>query len=96
MERQDKKVIMTAYGEKLAKAIAREKSIKMEKENDKYLLKALLAEKASGIPFENEVYENYDLWIELIQKQIAKSDNTLENIEFKKVLVEAIAEYTTR
>lgn len=45
MERQDKKVIMTAYGEKLTKAIAREKSIKMEKENDKYLLKALLAEK---------------------------------------------------
>lgn len=96
MERQDKKIIMEDYGKRLNKAIERELSIKKEMENDKLVLRTLQAAKEAGTVFDNEVYEDYDSWISHIQKQIEKSENTLENIEFKKVLVEAISEYTTR
>lgn len=96
MERQEKQNLMEIYGEKLGKAISREKAIKKEKENDKLLLKTLQANKDAGLAFENEVYENYEEWIETIEKQIKKSDSALANIEFKKVLVEAVQEYSTK
>lgn len=96
MERQEKQNLMEIYGEKLGKAISREKAIKKEKENDKLLLKTLQANKDAGLTFENEVYENYEEWIETIEKQIKKSDSALANIEFKKILVEAVQEYSTK
>ena len=78
---------------KLENAIKREASVIKEMENDKALIKYLEGLKASGAAFDNTVYESYDAWIETIKKQIKKSENTLKNIEFKKVELEAIQKY---
>ena len=48
---------------------------------------------STGAAFDNTVYESYDAWIETIKKQIKKSENTLKNIEFKKVELEAVQKY---
>ena len=57
------------------------------------LIKYLEGQKTSGAAFDNTVYESYDAWIETIKKQIKKSENTLKNIEFKKVELEAVQKY---
>ena len=48
---------------------------------------------STGVAFDNTVDESYDAWIETIKKQIKKSENTLKNIEFKKVELEAVQKY---
>ncbi len=93
MEMQEKKEIMKNHGVKLEKAIAREIFVKMEIENDKAALKFVQTQKESGVSLENSAYENYDVWIENIEKQIKKGENTLKNIAFKKIELEAIKSY---
>ncbi|MCY7009288.1 hypothetical protein OCK72_11710 [Fusobacterium simiae] len=89
----EKKELMGKYAKKLENAIKREASVMKEMENDKALIKSLEEQKTSGVAFDNTVYESYDAWIETIKKQIKKSENTLTNIEFKKVELEAIQKY---
>lgn len=96
MELNEKKVLMGKYGDKLESAIKREAGIRKEIENDKALARHLEAQKATGTPFENPVYDSYDEWLETIAKQIKKSENSLANIEFKKVELEAIRLYTSQ
>lgn len=90
MELTEKKAILTKYKGRLENAIKRELSVKKELENDTTLLKYLEEKKASGASFDNDIYRNYDEWIENVKKQIKVSQNTLINIEFKKVELEAI------
>ena len=93
MNATEKKELMEKYAKKLENAIKREASVIKEMENDKALIKYLEGQKTSGAAFDNTVYESYDAWIETIKKQIKKSENTLTNIEFKKVELEAIQKY---
>lgn len=96
MEMTEKKALVEAYVGKLDKAILRELSVKKEIENDKITVKYLEEKKAAGVAFDNPVYEDYDSWIEAIKKQIKKSENTLANIVFKKVEVEALRVFLTQ
>lgn len=93
MNQDEKKELMTKYSKKLENAIKREVSVVKELENDKTLIKYLEEQKTLGATFDNEIYESYDTWIETIKKQVKKSENTLTNIEFKKVELEAIQKY---
>jgi len=88
MNQEEKKELMGKYVKKLENAIKREEAVIKEMENDKALIKYLEGQKTSGT-----VYESYDAWIETIKKQIKKSENTLKNIEFKKVELEAVQKY---
>ena len=96
MNTTEKKELMGKFGVKLEKAIKRETAIKKELENDKALLKYLQSQKTSGVAFENEVYENYDSWIATVEKQIKKGDSSLNNLEFKKVELEAVKVYSSQ
>lgn len=96
MEMTEKKILVEAYVSKLDKAILRELSVKKEIENDKITVKYLEEQKAAGVEFDNPVYEDYDSWIETVKKQIKKSQNTLANIVFKKVEVEALRVFLTQ
>ena len=93
MNQEEKKELMGKYAKKLENAIKREGAVIKEMENDKALIKYLEGQKTSGAAFDNTVYESYDAWIETIKKQIKKSENTLKNIEFKKVELEAVQKY---
>ncbi len=93
MNQEEKKELMGKYAKKLENAIKREVAVIKEIENDKALIKYLEGQKTSGAAFDNTVYESYDAWIETIKKQIKKSENTLKNIEFKKVELEAVQKY---
>ncbi|MEX6518815.1 hypothetical protein KST01_01535 [Fusobacterium animalis] len=93
MNQEEKKELMGKYAKKLENAIKREAAVIKEMENDKALIKYLEGQKTSGAAFDNTVYESYDAWIEIIKKQIKKSENTLKNIEFKKVELEAVQKY---
>ena len=93
MNQEEKKELMGKYAKKLENAIKREAAVIKEMENDKALIKYLEGQKTSGAAFDNTVYESYDAWIETIKKQIKKSENTLKNIEFKKVELEAVQKY---
>ena len=93
MNATEKKELMGKYAKKLENAIKREVTVMKEIENDKALIKYLEGQKISGVAFDNTVYESYDAWIETIKKQIKKSENTLKNIEFKKVELEAVQIY---
>ena len=93
MNATEKKELMGKYAKKLENAIKREAAVTKEIENDKALIKYLEEQKTSGVAFNNTVYESYDAWIETIKKQIKKSENTLANIEFKKVELEAVQKY---
>jgi len=93
MNQEEKKELMGKYAKKLENAIKRETAVIKEMENDKALIKYLEGQKTSGAAFDNTVYESYDAWIETIKKQIKKSENTLKNIEFKKVELEAVQKY---
>lgn len=93
MNATEKKELMEKFAKKLENAIKREAAVIKEMENDKALTKYLEEQKTSGVAFDNTVYESYDAWIETIQKQIKKSENTLKNIEFKKVELEAVQKY---
>ena len=84
---------MGKYAKKLENTIKREVSVMKEIESDKALIKYLEEQKISGVAFDNTVYESYDAWIEIIRKQIKKSESALTNIEFKKVELEAIQKY---
>ncbi|WP_022820242.1 hypothetical protein [Fusobacterium russii] len=90
MELNEKKALVEAYVAKLDKGISRELSVKKEIENDKVTVKYLEEKKDAGVAFDNPVYDDYDSWIETVKKQIKKSENTLANIAFKKVEVEAL------
>ena len=96
METVEKKALMEAYVAKLNKGILRELSVKKEIENDKVTVQYLEDKKAAGVAFDNPVYDDYDSWIETVKKQIKKSENTLANIAFKKVEVEALRTYLTQ
>lgn len=93
MEKTEKKLLMGTYAAKLEKAITRELSVKRELENDKATLKYIESQKAASVLLENSNFENYEEWIEYINKQIKKSENTLTNIDFKKVELEAVQYY---
>ena len=84
-----KKINVGTYKGKLEKAIKRQIFVKKELQNDTTLLEHLEAKKTAGDPIDNSVYSNYDEWIENIKKQIKTSENTLSNIELKKIQVEA-------
>lgn len=96
MENHEKKVLMEGFATRLDKAIARELSVRKEIENDKATIKYLEEKKTAGVAFDNPVYDDYDSWIENVNKQIKKSENTLANIEFKKVEVEAVKDYVAK
>ena len=89
MELVEKKSMLGTYKGKLEKAIKRQIFVKKELQNDTTLLENLEAKKTAGDPIDNSVYSNYDEWIENIKKQIKTSENTLSNIELKKIQVEA-------
>lgn len=93
MEKNEKKLIMKIYSEKLEKAIAREIFVAQEIENDKAALREVQSQKENQVELTNGVYESYDAWIEKIEKQIKKGENALKNIAFKKVELEAIKYY---
>lgn len=96
MENHEKKALMEGFVVKLDKAISRELSVKKEIENDKATIKYLEEKKAAGVAFDNPVYDDYESWIENVNKQIKKSENTLANIAFKKVEVEAVKDFITK
>ena len=89
MELVEKKSMLGTYKGKLEKAIKRQIFVKKELQNDTTLLEHLEAKKTAGDPIDNSIYSNYDEWIENVKKQIKTSENTLSNIEFKKIQVEA-------
>jgi len=89
MELVEKKSMLGTYKGKLEKAIKRQIFVKKELQNDMTLLEHLEAKKTAGDPIDNSVYSNYDEWIENVKKQIKTSENTLSNIELKKIQVEA-------
>lgn len=89
MELVEKKSMLGTYKGKLEKAIKRQIFVKKELQNDMTLLEHLEAKKTAGDPLDNSVYSNYDEWIENVKKQIKTSENTLSNIELKKIQVEA-------
>ena len=93
MNQNEKKEVMGKFAKKLENAIKREVSVTKEIENDKALIKYLEAQKLAGAALDTTAYESYDVWIETIKKQIKKSENTLTNIEFKKVELEAVKQY---
>lgn len=93
MNQNEKKEVMEKFAKKLENAIKREVSVTKEIENDKALIKYLEAQKLAGTALDTTAYESYDVWIETIKKQIKKSENTLTNIEFKKVELEAVKQY---
>ena len=89
MELVEKKSMLGTYKGKLEKAIKRQIFVKNELQNDTTLLEHLEAKKTAGDSIDNSVYSNYDEWIENVKKQIKTSENTLSNIELKKIQVEA-------
>ena len=89
MELVEKKSMLGTYKGKVEKAIKRQIFVKKELQNDMTLLEHLEAKKTAGDPIDNSVYSNYDEWIENVKKQIKTSENTLSNIELKKIQVEA-------
>ena len=89
MELVEKKSMLGTYKGKLEKAIKRQIFVEKELQNDTTLLEHLEAKKTAGDPIDNSVYSNYDEWIENVKKQIKTSENTLSNIELKKIQVEA-------
>lgn len=89
MELVEKKSMLGTYKGKLEKGIKRQIFVKKELQNDTTLLEHLEAKKTAGDPIDNSVYSNYDEWIENVKKQIKTSENTLSNIELKKIQVEA-------
>ena len=89
MELVEKKSMLGTCKGKLEKAIKRQIFVKKELQNDTTLLEHLEAKKTAGDPIDNSVYSNYDEWIENVKKQIKTSENTLSNIELKKIQVEA-------
>lgn len=89
MELVEKKSMLGTYKGKLEKAIKRQIFVKKELQNDMTLLEHLEAKKTAGDQIDNSVYSNYDEWIENVKKQIKTSENTLSNIELKKIQVEA-------
>ena len=93
MELVEKKSMLGTYKGKLEKAIKRQIFVKKELQNDTTPLEHLEAKKTAGDPIDNSVYSNYDEWIENVKKQIKTSENTLSNIELKKIQVEAFEVY---
>jgi len=93
MTEQEKKELMGKYAKKLEATIKTEKSRLMEMEDDKLNLATLKDKKQSGAAFDNPVYENWDKWIAQIEKEIKAGETALANIEFKKVLLEAVKKY---
>lgn len=89
MELVEKKSMLGTYKGKLEKAIKRQIFVEKELQNDTTLLEHLEVKKTAGDPIDNSVYSNYDEWIENVKKQIKTSENTLSNIELKKIQVEA-------
>ena len=89
MELVEKKSMLGTYKGKLEQAIKRQIFVEKELQNDTTLLEHLEAKKTAGDPIDNSVYSNYDEWIENVKKQIKTSENTLSNIELKKIQVEA-------
>ena len=89
MELVEKKSMLGTYKGKLEKAIKRQIFVKKELQNDTTLLEHLEAKKTAGDSIDNSVYSNYDERIENVKKQIKTSENTLSNIELKKIQVEA-------
>ena len=49
--------------------------------------------KQSGAPFDNTVYESWDEWIAQLEKEVKAGQTSVANIEFKKVLLEAVKKY---
>ena len=93
MTEQEKKELMGKYAKKLEATIKTEKARLMEMEDDKLNLATLKEKKQSGAAFDNTVYTNWDEWIKQIEKEIKAGETALSNIEFKKVLLEAVKKY---
>lgn len=93
MTEQEKKDLMSKYAEKLEKTIKTEKSVLKEIEDDKLTLATLKDKKQSGAPFDNTVYTSWDEWIAQLEKEVKAGETSISNIEFKKVLLEAVKKY---
>lgn len=93
MTEQEKKDLMSKYAEKLEKTIKTEKSVLKEIEDDKLTLATLKDKKQSAAPFDNTVYESWDEWIAQLEKEVKAGQTSISNIEFKKVLLEAVKKY---
>lgn len=86
----NKKERLTKYVETLTKAEKRKDAILKEIENDKSTLAHI--DTLSTLPSDSN-YESLEKWKEAMNKQIARGEKSIETIEFKKVLIEAINYY---
>jgi hypothetical protein len=93
MTEQEKKELMGKYAKKLEATIKTEKARLMEMEDDKLNLATLKEKKQSGAAFDNTVYTDWDQWIAQMEKEIKAGEAAIANIEFKKVLLEAVKKY---
>lgn len=93
MTEQEKKEVMGKYAKKLEATIKTEKAKTMELEDDKFTLKALQEKKQAGAALETTAYESWDTWIAQMEKEIKAGEAALTNIEFKKILLEAVKAY---
>ncbi len=69
------------------------KGVSLSVEDDKLTLATLKDKKQSGAAFDNTVYESWDEWIGQIEKEVKAGETSISNIEFKKVLLEAVKKY---
>ncbi|WP_314655347.1 MULTISPECIES: hypothetical protein [Fusobacterium] len=93
MNEQEKKDLMEKYAQKLEKTIKTEKTVLKEIEDDRLTLAVLKEKKQSGAPFDNTVYTSWDEWIAQLEKEVKAGETSISNIEFKKVLLEAVKKY---
>ena len=80
MTEQEKKEVMGKYAKKL-------------EATDKFTLKALQEKKQAGAALETTAYESWDTWMAQMEKEIKAGEAAITNIEFKKVLLEAVKAY---
>ncbi len=89
----EKKKILKKYCIRLTKAINSEARIRKELESDRATLKYITSQKEAGNVLEESSFESYDEWTDTIEKQIKVGENTLANIAFKKIELEALNYY---
>lgn len=78
----------------LGVAIGREKAILQEIENDKMTLQKVGELEEKGVALaEDSHYASYEEWKVLLQKQIKRGENTLDNIVIKRAELEAFEFY---
>ncbi len=92
MSKSKKIELLNSVVEKWEKNIRRQGALEKELENDE----ATLVHISTLVSLEPDShYTSLEEWKNTINKQITRGRNSLENIETKKVLVEAVKYYIT-